>query len=216
MRGARWATYLWPGLPDLWWRGSWSGLALSFAFALLASFVVSATWVWDELLGPDQEGKVWLGFGAGWLALLFVSFRTARRGDTPPTGPRDLFPGAMAEYLKGNWLAAELIARELVVGCPGDVEAALLLVAVLRHTGRIDEAREVLDELTLWDRASNWQHEIETEYRRLSEKEVELAEASEQSGTVGQPPNGGGNQTEHKVQESNDTTTSLPDWRQAA
>jgi hypothetical protein len=183
MRGVQWAIYLWPGLPGLWWRGVWSGLALAVSFALLLNLVVAATLVWGELLGPQRAGAIWSGFIAGWLALLFVSRRAAPRAEASPTGPNDLFPAALAEYLRGNWLDAELLARQLVVRIPADVEATLLLAATLRHTNRFDEAREILDALVLWDRAASWQMEIDAEYQRLSDKENRLAQDSQQRPT---------------------------------
>ena len=176
MRGVQWAIYLWPGLPGLWWRGAWSGLALACAFALLLNLVVAATLVWCELLGPQRQGAIWSGFFVGWLALLFVSRRAAPRTEASPGGPDDLFPAALAEYLRGNWLDTELLARQLVAQMPADIEATLLLAAALRHTNRFDEAREALDAVTLWDRAAIWQMEIDAEYQRLSEKENRLAE----------------------------------------
>jgi hypothetical protein len=224
MRGVQWAIYLWPGLPGLWWRGAWSGLALAVSFALLLNLVVAATLVWGELLGPQRAGAIWSGFIAGWLALLFVSRRAAPLAEASPTGPNDLFPAALAEYLRGNWLDAELLARQLVAQIPTDVVATLLLAATLRHTNRFDEARETLDGLTLWDRAASWQMEIIAVYQRLSEKEIRLAEGSQQPSIeecaveteLEAPDAGGSEQTEHNVLESEEPRISLPDWRRAA
>ena len=215
MRGLRWVAFAWPGLPELWWRGAWSGLALACAFALLTALAISANLVWDELLGPDRTGIVWTGFVSGWLALLFVSLRTSpRRGDDSPTGPDDLFPAAHAEYLRGNWLEAELLARQLLAAVPSDVEAALLLAAALRHTNRFDEARETLDGLALWDRAAAWKMEVDDQYQRLTEKQNRLNETEKP--TRQPPPEAGEDQTERKMHQDDQMTISLPDWRHAA
>jgi len=215
MRGVRWAIYLWPGLPDLWWRGAWSGLALATAFALLLNLLIAATLVWGDLLGPNPGGTIWGGFVAAWLALLVVSTRTSpRSAEAALAGPDDLFPAILAEYLRGNWLEAELLARKLVARVPSDVEATLLLAAVLRHTNRFDEARETLDALMLWDRAATWRMEIDAAYQRLTARQNRLAEQPKPS-----PPAGGGDavdETERKVLQNEETTISLPDWRRAA
>jgi hypothetical protein len=220
MRGVRWAIYLWPGLPDLWWHGAWSGLALASAYGVLTGFVLAATLIWDELLGPDQGMTIWGGFFAGWLALLFVSMRgSPRKTEARLAGPDDLFPATLAEYLRGNWLEAELLARQQVERVPSDVEAAVLLAAALRHTNRFDEARETLDAISLWDRADTWKLEIGSQYERLTDKENRLL--LQQKPARPEPPAAKDDttqdeQTEHKVLEKEETKISLPDWRHAA
>ncbi len=142
MRSLRWAIYLWPGLADLWWHGAWSGLALATSYAILTGLLLAATLVWDELLGPNLGGSIWAGYAVCWLALLFVSLRTSPRAkEAQLDGASDLFPEALAEYLRGNWLEAELLARRQVASFPSDVESTVLLAATLRHTNRFDEAR---------------------------------------------------------------------------
>ncbi len=179
MRLARYAMYLWPGLPDLWWRGSPVGFALALGFATALNLVVAATWVWDSLLGPGRTGILWAGLIAVWIGLLLVSLRRAIRADFAARLP-DTFATALAEYLRGNWLEAETHVRQLLAKHPADVEAALLLATVQRHTLRIDEARATLDELVRWDGAEAWQMEIDQEYRQLTEKELTMATAVEQ------------------------------------
>ncbi|MBI2826920.1 MAG: hypothetical protein HYX69_19770 [Planctomycetia bacterium] len=201
MRIMRYAAYLWPGLPDLWWRGAWSGLVLAVVFALVADFAVCATWVWDELLGPGRARTIGIACGAAWLTLTLVSLRRSSRGGEAVAGSEsDLYPVALAEYLKGNWVEAEVLARQLLNNCPADVEAALLLAAVLRHTWRIDEARATLDELVCWDRAAGWQTEIDVEYQQLAQKERALEEEEK----------------ERKVHEIDPAGAALPNRRKAA
>jgi len=174
---ACWAMYLWPGLPELWWRGSRMGLMLAISFGMLANLVVAATWVWSELLGADVGRPLWVGLGVVWLTLIFVSFRSAVHSDeTIPAGETDYFSVAQTEYLKGNWLETEILARQLLAARPSDAEAALLLTSTLRRAGRVDEARQALDEIGRWDRADTWRFEIDVEYQRLAEKEQRLAE----------------------------------------
>jgi hypothetical protein len=209
--------YLWPGLAELWWRGAWSGLALAGAFALVACFAVSATWVWDELLGAGRAGTIWSGFFAAWLGLFVVSLRRAPRGGLPGAGgPDDAFPGALAQYLKGNWLEAETLARGLLIRSPEDVEAALLLTAVLRHTGRIDEGRETLDAVTLWDRAAAWRMEIDREYRLLAETEARIERTKRDESLTDHSAAGSKRETEREVQDDGEKGGLLPELRRAA
>ena len=214
MRGVRWAMYVWPGLPDLWWRGAWSGFAAAGAFALLASLVVSATWVWGELLGSNRGGTIWTGFAVGWVALQLVALRRIPRNDEPAaTAADDSFPAALVQYLRGNWIDAEIGARDLLKKCPADVEAGLLLTAVLRHANRFDEARETLDALGLWDRAAAWQVEIRSEYERLIERENRLVETHPEPAT---PPTLSDQEEEQEMLEYDVSGKALPEWRKAA
>jgi Tetratricopeptide repeat len=215
MRGVRWAIYLWPGLADLWWRGAWSGLALAAAFALLVNLLIASTLIWGELLGPNPGGTIWGGFVAAWLALLVVSIRTSPAKDEAALGGAgDLFPSALTEYLRGNWVEAELLARKLIARLPADVEATLLLAAVLRHTNRFDEARETLDTLTLWDRAAAWRMEIDVAYGRLSAKQNRLADEAKPGRQAA--PGDAVDETEREVQGNEGAADSLPEWRRAA
>jgi hypothetical protein len=202
MSYACWAMYLWPGLPDLWWRGSRTGMGLSVAFGLLANLIVAATWVWPELLGVGLGRILWAALAAVWMTLVFVSFRVAiQTSETIPSDETDFFAVAQGEYLKGNWLAAEVLARRLLLAHPSDVEAALLLTSTLRRAGRLDEARATLEEMNLWDRAAAWSHEIAGENERIAEKEAQLAEQ---------------NGLEQEVHDGGPTTLPLPNLREAA
>src|SRR5262249_18747536 len=125
--------------------------------------------------GANRAGALWLALAAAWLALVLVSLRGAIRADFARR-QKDAFPAGMSEYLRGNWLEAEMVVRRLVADRPGDVEAGLLLASGLRRSRRLDEARSALDELSRWDVASAWRMEIDGEYRHLAELEAERAE----------------------------------------
>src|SRR5665213_873096 len=104
MRGASWALCLWPGLPQLWRRGDWSGLALALGFSLLLNLVLLTTLVWTELVSPPVEKTAWMALGGVWLASAVLSWRSLRRSPQLKRGTnQDLFPQAIREYLKGNW-----------------------------------------------------------------------------------------------------------------
>lgn len=202
MSYASWAMYLWPGLSDLWWRGSRAGMTLAVIFGMLANLVVAATWVWPELLGVGLARLFWAGLAVAWVGLMFVSFRVAiQTSEALPSEEMDIFGVAQGEYLKGNWLAAEVLARRLLEARPSDAEAALLLTSTLRRAGRTDEARATLEEMERWDRAATWSHEIAVEKERIAEKEAQRAEQTA---------------LEQEVHDEEPATLPLPNLRQAA
>ena len=49
MRQLRWLTLLWPGWPQLWFAGAWSGLAIALGFAALLDLGLLASRMWTEL-----------------------------------------------------------------------------------------------------------------------------------------------------------------------
>ena len=59
-----------------------------------------------------------------------------------------------------------------------DVDAHLLLASLLRHTKRLNEAREQLQRLERLDGAEKWQMEIGREHLRLDDLENEVSEAA--------------------------------------
>ena len=171
MHGARWLLYLWPGLPQLWWRGAASALAVAVGFALALDAALLATWVWSELLSASVRPLVWPVLGLVWVGgMAGTAWRGLSAVASAELGQReDLFPRTLGEYLRGNWLEAEILCRRLVERNAGDAEALLLLATVLRHTSRTDEARSTLAQLRRLDAAAAWKQEIDDELARLAE-----------------------------------------------
>lgn len=167
--------WLWPGLPQLWLGGEWRGFGLAVIAAVALQGWILVAWVWEELSQP-----IWFGWGIGTLAVLWVyGVVSGRRwlkrfaADSIDELPGDLFPSAFAEYLQGNWFAAEQNCRELIRVRRHDVDARLLLTSVLRRMDRRLEALNELNALTKLDGADKWQWEIEEERSRLEATEVE-------------------------------------------
>lgn len=164
--------WLWPGLPQLWVGGRWSGFGLAVAATLGLQTLILTGWVWDELSRP-----IWIGCGAAalvvfWLFGVAMGRRWSQRDHhEAPATAGDLFPTALTEYLQGNWFVAEENCRRLIQFRRSDVEARLLLVSLLRRTSRKDEARSELDALTKFDGAARWQWEMADERRRLEQAE---------------------------------------------
>lgn len=171
MRRMPWATYLWPGLPHLWFSGLWSGLALAAGFAVLLNLLVLASFVWVELLSPLDLRLGWLAVGSLWGGSAAIS-AWFDRGATAQSGAASaevLFREALSEYLQGSWFEAETILGRLLHLDPRDVEARLLLATLLRHTGRYQEALNQLNRLERLQDSHLWAREIAAEKQWISE-----------------------------------------------
>ena len=87
--------------------------------------------------------------------------------DRLPPSAEDLLPQAQAEYLKGHWFEAERITSAMIEKYPGDLEARLLLVAVLRRAARPQESLKKLTELEQLPGIGRWVMEIQDERKQL-------------------------------------------------
>jgi hypothetical protein len=164
-----WALYLWPGLPQLWVRGNWSGLLLALGCAALLNVLVAASFVWHQLLDSSLLTFGWVALGLIWVGSPLFGAGDARPTETVPAAGEDLFRQAQGEYLRGNWYEAEgLLARQLRRQ-PGDVESRLLLATLLRHIKRYDEAHRELAHLEKLEGAVPWTTEIAAERHWLDE-----------------------------------------------
>ncbi len=96
-----WATYLWPGLPQVWKRGAWSALGLALGFAVLVNITVVGRLVWTELL-PDAVRKVaWLAVAVVWVGSATVARWRDRASAREPAKPQagDAYGRALQHYL---------------------------------------------------------------------------------------------------------------------
>jgi tetratricopeptide (TPR) repeat protein len=166
-----WKTYLWPGLPQLWYGGLWSGLALAVGFAVLLDGLLVASFVWVELLSPRYLRFAWLVAVGLWIGAASLSAWYGRGGGWRGAASTEaMFRGAFSEYLKQNWFEAERVLGQLLHHDPRDVESRLMLATLLRHTGRYHEALEHLAQLELLNDASRWAREINSEMRLIKTK----------------------------------------------
>jgi hypothetical protein len=171
MRRMAWTRYLWPGLPQLWGEGAWSGLALAAGSAVLLNLLLLSTFVWFELLGESLLTFGWLAAASVWLVsgVLACWSDRQRRDRQKAHSTEDLFRQALGEYLKGNWFEAETILGRLLRHDPRDLEARLMLASLLRHTRRLPEARQQLLRLERLEGAEKWRTEIGAELDLLTE-----------------------------------------------
>jgi thioredoxin-like negative regulator of GroEL len=170
---------VWPGLARLWLRGQWTSLASAIGFGCLLQLALVLTFVWPQLLSQDfpplaVPTAAWLlvvGFWiGGFRSSIALRRQIAREANGDPLAVEPLLRQVQVEYLKGHWIEAETLLRQLLGQRPADVEAQLLLATLYRRTQRHDEARKQLDALTRLPAAGRWIEEIDRELKRLAQK----------------------------------------------
>jgi hypothetical protein len=181
MASARYLTLVWPGLPWLWLRGSFAGLVLAIAFAVTVDVAILTTFIWSDLVEFSFTLAVWTA-----TAIVWIVSTVSAVAAFPPLLPQrsaaeidPLFVRARAAYLARDWVVAETRLRELLGLAPTDAEAQLLLVTLLRRSGRRDEARRGLEKLSQSDSGARWSGVIAAERARIESSSEEPAEADE-------------------------------------
>ncbi|HET6880193.1 MAG TPA: tetratricopeptide repeat protein [Pirellulales bacterium] len=184
-RRVRWILCLWPGLPQLWLAGAWSGLALAVGFASLLDLLLLTTLLWTEWVEPAFRFAGWTAVTVLWSVSIVTGWRwsSERLHQRRTSREQDLFPRALGEYLRGNWYEAEAACKNMLRRVPGDVQARLLLAGLLRRTRRWPEAHEQLAALKKLEASAAWEFEIADEEQRLSDAReqttVEVGEGAE-------------------------------------
>ena len=171
MRAGTFAICLWPGLPQLWLRGKWSGLGLALGFAFMLDLLLLATFLTPPLIPIWGTALAWILLSVAWGRCSLSAYRQ-QTSEIPPAEEalRGLFIRAQGEYLRGNWAEAESQIRQLLGLSETDVDAQMLLASILRRTGRLREARECLRRLEKMDGGpEKWRWEIAQEYRILDQ-----------------------------------------------
>jgi len=171
MRRMPWAVYVWPGLPQLWVRGSWTGLAVAVGAAGVLNLLLLGTFAWSELIAADVRTALWAGLAVAWATAAGVSARWNPRelAEPLPDLPECDFDQVLDSYLKGNWFRTQRDLGKLLKRNPRDLEARLMLATLLRHTGRIEEALGHLEALERFEGARKWSWEIRRERELLAE-----------------------------------------------
>lgn len=188
---------LWPGLPQLWYRGVWQGLVPAILFALFLNLLLVARLVYPQWLSPVAvRVGCWLLVGL-WLATSVRAIRSLPRLLAPRLveGVKDVFPDAQENFLAGRWFEAERLLRECLEIDSRDASAWLQLAAVYRITGRLEESQEAIERLRSLETGSAWWMEIAAEEQRLraaveSREEAQEEDAEAKSPTGEKPPAG--------------------------
>jgi len=160
-------TYLWPGLPSLWWRGDWNGLAIASGFALVLNFSLIIAFIWPEWVGNTARHGVWLTTATMWLVGFVWSWHESNRFQRIDSTVEDLLRQAQREYLRGNWHAAEVLLKSILHQSPKDADVMIMLSSVYRRAGRSEDSRLVLQNMERLDSAEKWQEEISREHELL-------------------------------------------------
>ncbi len=163
----------WPGLARLWQKGSLSGLLIAVIYSILLNATLTVVLIWPGMLPAGIKGFLAAALAAAWVAGWLDARRLRRHEEWKHRrDPQlDLFLSARGEYLKSNWQTAERQLRQLLSESPEDVEARLMLATLLRHAGRLAEAKEQLRRLQRRSRAAIWNLEIRHEWEQLSKQE---------------------------------------------
>jgi hypothetical protein len=160
---------LWPGLPELWWRGRISALPTALAFAAAANFLLVAKFIYPEWLASGLVRMAgWVGV-AIWLFCVVRSIREMPQLLNPrrASGQPDRFVEAHQAYLRGQWAEAESLLTDCLAIENRDPPSLILLCGVYRHTARLEAAERLLDEIRLTEAADGWWLEVAAEQNRL-------------------------------------------------
>ena len=171
--GPLWA-YSWPGLVRIWRHGATTGLISALGFTILLSTSLVSSFVWSELLSDGARVLLWsltlLYWALGWVDS--NRFLANHQFVSAQDGQLDLFLAARGEYLRCEWKRSEDLLCSILHENPRDVEARLMLATLSRHQGLLEEAREHLRRLQRLERASEWNMEIEREWKQLTRMET--------------------------------------------
>lgn len=178
-------AYFWPGLPQLWLRGSWAGLAIAVVFTALVNVLILSTAVFHEWIPLEYKLAGYSVVAACWLVGWWQSVRQtadesasiSQHGDATidgaeavvglASGQREqLYRDAQRVYLRGDWVAAEQMLLKLLKLDTRDAESRLMLATLWRRQGRHREALRQLDKLSRLEAGEPWHNEIAVERDR--------------------------------------------------
>jgi thioredoxin-like negative regulator of GroEL len=148
-----------------------SGLPAAIIFAVALNLLLVTRFIYPQWMA---SGLVSMAFWTGVLAWGFYVARAFRELPlliTPRTisDQPDRFPEAHAAYLQGNWTQAERLLTGVLAIEPRDPPALLLLTGVYRHSGRLEAAEVLLQEITKLEVTDSWLVEVEAETLRLKQ-----------------------------------------------
>lgn len=174
----RWPTaclHAWPGWTKLWNEGDLRSLLLSLLFGIFLNLWIAATWSWPQW----WTGQGWwsclaaLAVAASASAFLAKdSLRSLALRQAPAKSADQWLQDAQESYLQANYPEAEASLHRIFAAGHQDIEAMLLMISVLRRTGRIAQAQFCIDRLRLLERAAPWMAELDQEQKKLRQQLV--------------------------------------------
>ena len=185
-------TCLWPGLPELWWRGRLAALPTAVAFAAAFNLLLVARFVYPEWLAMGLVKIAgWVGF-AVWVVLVVKSTQQLAGLISPRavSDQPDRFADAHVAYLQGRWDEAEALFSECLAVESRDPPALLLLAGAYRKSRRWEAAERLLEEIRLTEAADRWWLEVAAETKRLErDRQRSLFPAEVSPPQIASPPN---------------------------
>lgn len=196
----KWGQHIlcgWPGLPQLWLRGSYPALVFAIGFSIILNLTLVSTFIWPALFGDIVPAIAWPIIFLVWLVTTWGAVQSVEdlsglpkmsseqersdfsaeksglislddEAELAQQKSHTLFNQAQREYLRGHWTEAESLLKRRLKLAERDIEARLLLATLYRHTKRLDAAREQLLQLDKYDESVHWQFEMRRE-RQLIE-----------------------------------------------
>ena len=175
------AIALWPGLPELWFRGEWQALAISIIFAVSFNMAILGTFVWPLWFESWMIRSLWCSiiFASGF-SFVQANKRWAKTTGIPRSdgNSNERFIEAQRQYLHGNYFEAEALIQKILADGHEDIEAVLLLVSILRRTRRCQQALQWIERIKLCEKASAWIRELQVE-KQLVEALIAKPEMAE-------------------------------------
>ena len=165
----RWLC-LWPGLPQLWWRGCWWGLSFAVIFTSLLNVALILSFLWPGWVGRSILTMGWACLIVFWLvSVWFAVWRVpSSRGVADEQVTYRWYRDAQASYLRADWLEAESILKKLLRKDPLDVDVHMMMATLYRRTNRAEQARRALRHLERMAHSTKWHLEIRQERERLN------------------------------------------------
>ena len=168
----KYSLLLWPGFARAWYRGEIYSACVAVLFAACAHILWAAHVHWPLWLPAGPRRCLLAALAIASVYSLFQGLRQrqgifgAAESAVLPKTADAAFQAAQRAYLRGEYYEAEAALHAIFVAGHEDVEAALLLVGILRRTGRVSQAVDTLDRLCKLDAAARWTHEIRGERLR--------------------------------------------------
>ena len=170
-------TYLWPGLPQLTQRGTWTALFWALATAFLADGVIITRYIWPETFDVVWDNVILGCFLGVYIVGCIVSYFIEKARDaSSQTSNEDLFPEAQKRYLEGRYFEAEHDLVQLINKNPEDMPARLLLIDLLVVNRRLEEAVKALKETIDFSEAQQWKWELIAVNEHIKQVQQDLAE----------------------------------------
>jgi tetratricopeptide (TPR) repeat protein len=181
---------LWPGLPELWYRGRLSSLPIAVAFAAALNFWLVARYLFPGLM---PSGLVSMAFWVGallWAVCVWHAIREMPHLIAPrmATDEPDYFVEAHLAYLADDLATAEELFQDVLAIEARDPPALLFLSAIYRRTGRLDSAELLLEEIERLETADRWFLEVAAEKKRLNRDQTGQDSQAKTTEKVDEPP----------------------------